>query len=126
MPAPSCRSTPSLPPERAAYPATPCRTCNVRGEAERGVQLLVHGGNCGPYRRRIQVVVQDPGSALDPRLTVRDCIGEGMDAFGIGSNYQERTERVASLMGKVSLDPATMWHYPHEFSGGRRQRIGLP
>jgi peptide/nickel transport system ATP-binding protein len=78
-----------------------------------------------PYRRQMQVVMQDPGSALDPRLTVRDCIAEGMDAFGIGADYRERTERVASLMSKVSLDPATMWRYPHEFSGGQRQRINI-
>ena len=74
-------------------------------------------------RRKIQVVMQDPGSALDPRLTVRDAIAEGMEAFGIGDNAADRTERVASLMQKVSLDPATMWRYPHEFSGGQRQRI---
>jgi peptide/nickel transport system ATP-binding protein len=76
-----------------------------------------------PYRRQIQVVMQDPGSALDPRLTARDCIAEGMDAFGIGASDEERTRRVAELMRKVSLDPETMWRYPHEFSGGQRQRI---
>ncbi len=76
-----------------------------------------------PYRRRMQIVMQDPGSALDPRFTVRDAIAEGMEAFGIGGNAQEQTERVAGLMRKVSLDPATMWRYPHEFSGGQRQRI---
>jgi len=76
-----------------------------------------------PYRRHMQIVMQDPGSALDPRLTVRDCIAEGMDAFGIGADHAERTERVAAMMRKVSLDPDTMWRYPHEFSGGQRQRI---
>lgn len=76
-----------------------------------------------PYRRRMQIVMQDPGSALDPRFTVRDAIAEGMEAFGIGANTEDRTERVARLMRKVSLDPATMWRYPHEFSGGQRQRI---
>jgi len=76
-----------------------------------------------PYRRRMQVVMQDPGSALDPRATVRDSIAEGMDAFGIGAGPEERTARVAELMRKVSLDPETMWRYPHEFSGGQRQRI---
>jgi peptide/nickel transport system ATP-binding protein len=76
-----------------------------------------------PYRRRMQIVMQDPGSALDPRATVRDSIAEGMDAFGIGATHEERTERVAVLMRKVSLDPETMWRYPHEFSGGQRQRI---
>lgn len=76
-----------------------------------------------PYRRRMQIVMQDPGSALDPRFTVSDAIAEGMEAFGIGTDAAERTERVAALMRKVSLDPATMWRYPHEFSGGQRQRI---
>jgi peptide/nickel transport system ATP-binding protein len=76
-----------------------------------------------PYRRRMQIVMQDPGSALDPRATVRDSIAEGMDAFGLGAGPEERTARVADLMRKVSLDPETMWRYPHEFSGGQRQRI---
>src|SRR5262245_19643002 len=76
-----------------------------------------------PYRRRLQIVMQDPGSALDPRATVRDSIVEGMDAFGIGASHEERTDRVAELMRQVSLDPETMWRYPHEFSGGQRQRI---
>jgi oligopeptide/dipeptide ABC transporter ATP-binding protein len=76
-----------------------------------------------PYRRKLQIVMQDPGSALDPRATVRDSIAEGMEAFGIGATREERTERVAELMRRVSLDPATMWRYPHEFSGGQRQRI---
>jgi peptide/nickel transport system ATP-binding protein len=76
-----------------------------------------------PYRRRMQIVMQDPGSALDPRSTARDSIAEGMEAFAIGSSHEERTGRVAELMRKVSLDPDTMWRYPHEFSGGQRQRI---
>jgi peptide/nickel transport system ATP-binding protein len=76
-----------------------------------------------PYRRRMQIVMQDPGSALDPRATVRDSIAEGMEAFGIGAGHGERTQRVADLMRLVSLDPETMWRYPHEFSGGQRQRI---
>jgi peptide/nickel transport system ATP-binding protein len=75
------------------------------------------------YRRQIQIIMQDPGSALDPRFTVRDAIAEGLDAFAIGAEYEQRTERVAELMRSVSLDPATMWRYPHEFSGGQRQRI---
>jgi peptide/nickel transport system ATP-binding protein len=76
-----------------------------------------------PYRRRMQIVMQDPASALDPRFTVHDAITEGMDSFQLGGSRQQRTERVVELMDKVSLDPATMWRYPHEFSGGQRQRI---
>ena len=75
------------------------------------------------YRRKIQVVMQDPGSALDPRMTVRDSIAEGLDAFSIGQSDDERTSLVGDLMQQVSLDPETMWRYPHEFSGGQRQRI---
>ena len=90
----------------------------------RGVNLTALSADAfRPYRRRIQVVMQDPGSALDPRLTVRDCIAEGLDAFAIAADHEERTCRVADLMRKVSLDPETMWRYSHEFSGGQRQRI---
>src|SRR5262245_15841155 len=76
-----------------------------------------------PYRQKMQIVMQDPGAALDPRLTVRDAIAEGMEAFGLGANAEARTQRVAELMCRVSLDPELMWRYPHEFSGGQRQRI---
>jgi peptide/nickel transport system ATP-binding protein len=90
----------------------------------RGVNLTALSADAfRPYRRQIQVVMQDPGSALDPRLTVRDCIAEGLDAFAIGADDEQRTCQVADLMRKVSLDPDTMWRYPHEFSGGQRQRI---
>jgi peptide/nickel transport system ATP-binding protein len=78
-----------------------------------------------PYRQKMQIVMQDPGAALDPRLTVRDAIAEGMDAFGLGANADERTQRVGELMRRVSLDPELMWRYPHEFSGGQRQRISI-
>ena len=78
-----------------------------------------------PYRQKMQIVMQDPGAALDPRLTVRDAIAEGMDAFGLGASADERTQRVADLMRRVSLDPELMWRYPHEFSGGQRQRISI-
>ena len=75
------------------------------------------------YRQRIQVVFQDPNASLDPRMRVRDAIAEGMQAFGIGSDAADRTERVAELLRRVQLEPSQMWRYPHEFSGGQRQRI---
>ena len=78
-----------------------------------------------PYRQKMQIVMQDPGAALDPRLTVRDAIAEGMEAFGLGASWAGRTERVADLMRRVNLDPELMWRYPHEFSGGQRQRISI-
>jgi peptide/nickel transport system ATP-binding protein len=62
-------------------------------------------------------------ASLDPRMRVRDTIAEGMQSFGIGANEAERTERVAALMHRVQLDPDLMQRYPHEFSGGQRQRL---
>jgi peptide/nickel transport system ATP-binding protein len=76
-----------------------------------------------PLRQDLQIIMQDPASALDPRMIVRDAIAEGIEAFGLTSNYQETTDKVAELMRLVSLDPAMMARYPHEFSGGQRQRI---
>jgi peptide/nickel transport system ATP-binding protein len=78
-----------------------------------------------PHRRRIQMIFQDPMTALDPRFRVRDLVAEGMDSFGIGANAAERTERVAAILRKVRLEADHMWRYPHEFSGGQRQRIGI-
>jgi peptide/nickel transport system ATP-binding protein len=56
-------------------------------------------------------------------MRIRDAIAEGMHSFGIGANEAERTERVAALLARVQLDPDQMWRYPHEFSGGQRQRL---
>jgi oligopeptide/dipeptide ABC transporter ATP-binding protein len=75
------------------------------------------------FRKRMQMVFQDPMSSLDPRMTVRDIVAEGLVSFGIGENYDDRTNRVGELLQKVRLDPEQMWLYPHEFSGGQRQRI---
>ena len=89
-----------------------------------GVDLLALSRRAlRPHRQKIQVVFQDPAASLDPRLRVRDAVAEGMQAFGIGANEAERTERVAQLLRRVQLDPAQMGRYPHEFSGGQRQRI---
>ena len=78
-----------------------------------------------PYRQALQVVFQDTLMSLDPGLTVRDAISEGLNAFEIGANSKERTDRVAELMMLVRLDPALMARYPSELSGGQRQRVGL-
>ena len=78
-----------------------------------------------PRRRRLQIVFQDPMASLDPRMRVRDLVAEGMQAFGIGADEAERTERVAQMLLRVQLDPGQMWRFPHEFSGGQRQRICL-
>ena len=89
-----------------------------------GVDLLaLRTQDLRPHRRAIQIVFQDPIASLDPRMRVRDAIAEGMQAFGIGSDEAERTERVRALFERVRLDPDQIWRYPHEFSGGQRQRI---
>lgn len=76
-----------------------------------------------PLRKHLQIIFQDPMSSLDPRMRVHDSLVEGMISFGIGANAAERTERAKSLMERVKLDPDHLWRYPHEFSGGQRQRL---
>jgi oligopeptide/dipeptide ABC transporter ATP-binding protein len=75
-------------------------------------------------RREMQIIFQDPYASLNPRLRVRDIVGEPLVIHGMG-NKEERRARVAELLKKVGLDPDYMNRYPHEFSGGQRQRIGI-
>ena len=77
-----------------------------------------------PWRRRLQVVFQDPYSSLNPRLRIRDIIGEPLVNYGV-SGGRELEERVAELALKVGLRAEALDRYPHEFSGGQRQRIGI-
>jgi peptide/nickel transport system ATP-binding protein len=78
-----------------------------------------------PYRRKLQIIFQDPYSSLNPRAMVGQTIQEGMIAHGIGANRSEREDRVRELMQRVGLSPDMVGRYPHEFSGGQRQRIGI-
>ncbi|HEU4596320.1 MAG TPA: dipeptide ABC transporter ATP-binding protein [Pyrinomonadaceae bacterium] len=82
------------------------------------------GGDLRRLRREMQIIFQDPYASLNPRLKVRDIVGEPFIIHGIGTKG-ERRERVADLLRKVGLDPDYMNRYPHEFSGGQRQRIGI-
>jgi oligopeptide transport system ATP-binding protein len=75
-------------------------------------------------RRELQMIFQDPYASLNPRMTVRDIVGEPLMAFGEGTGKQI-DERVASLLDLVRLNPDFASRYPHEFSGGQRQRIGV-
>ena len=81
--------------------------------------------NMHPYRKRMQIIFQDPYASLNPRMTVGAIIQEGMQAHGIGESTEERQARVAELMQRVGLSPDMVTRYPHEFSGGQRQRIGI-
>ncbi len=82
------------------------------------------GGALRPYRRRIQIIFQDPYASLDPRTPIGDSIGEGLRIHRIGTPT-ERRARVAKMMDLVGLQPYHARRYPHEFSGGQRQRIGI-
>ncbi len=78
-----------------------------------------------PYRRKLQVIFQDPYSSLNQRMMVGEIVMEGMSAHGIGRTRAEREERVKTILSQVGLGPEVMYRYPHEFSGGQRQRIGI-
>jgi oligopeptide transport system ATP-binding protein len=74
-----------------------------------------------PYRRRIQMVFQDPFGSLNPSMTVKDIVGEGLVIMG--ESFTEK--KVEELLGVVGLSSEAANRYPHEFSGGQRQRIGI-
>jgi ABC-type oligopeptide transport system ATPase subunit len=75
-----------------------------------------------PFRKRMQIVFQDPYAALNPRMRVGDFVEEPLIVHGIAG---DRRAQVAELFRTVGLDPAFMRRFPHEFSGGQRQRIGI-
>ncbi len=90
-----------------------------------GVDLTgLQGAALKPYRRRMQIIFQDPYSSLDPRTPIGDSIGEGLRIHGLGS-AAERQAKVARMMDMVGLQSYHARRYPHEFSGGQRQRIGI-
>ena len=78
-----------------------------------------------PYRKRMQIIFQDPYASLNPRMPVGRIIQEGMQTHGIGASDEERQTRTSELMRRVGLSPDMVTRYPHEFSGGQRQRIGI-
>jgi len=78
-----------------------------------------------PYRRRMQIVFQDPYASLDPRMTVGDIVGEGIDIHNLAKSKQDRRDRIVALLEQVGLNTEHANRYPHEFSGGQRQRVGI-
>lgn len=81
--------------------------------------------NIHSYRKRMQMVFQDPYSSLNPRMIVEDIIGEPLDVHRLYHSRKERHERVLHLMELVGLNAEHATRYAHEFSGGQRQRIGI-
>ena len=83
------------------------------------------GKNMKEYRKKMQIVFQDPYASLDPRKTVSDIIGEAMDLQKLCKSKEERKEKILELMKLVGLNEEFYNRFPHEFSGGQRQRIGI-
>jgi len=77
------------------------------------------------YKRRIQIIFQNPYASLNPRFTVGQILLEPMRIHGIGASEHERTKTVQGLLERVGLPAQAFHRYPHEFSGGQRQRIAI-
>ncbi len=86
--------------------------------------LSLNKNELRPLRREMQIIFQDPYASLNPRLSILSIISEPLVIHKIG-NKSEQKDRVAKLLKKVGLDPDYMYRYPHEFSGGQRQRLGV-
>ncbi|MGI8700192.1 MAG: ABC transporter ATP-binding protein [Nocardioidaceae bacterium] len=84
----------------------------------------VRGAELKALRRDLQIVFQDPVGSLNPRMTVRRIVGDGLAIHGLASG-EERERQVREILERVGLRPDVMDRYPHEFSGGQRQRIGI-
>ncbi len=78
-----------------------------------------------PYRKKMQIVFQDPYASLDPRMTVGDIVGEAIDVHKLAANKQERYDIIIEMLRRVGLNSEHANRYPHEFSGGQRQRVGI-
>lgn len=85
----------------------------------------VNDRNMREYRKKMQMVFQDPYSSLDPRMTVEDIIGEPLDVHSLYKTKAERRDKILNLMSLVGLNAEHATRYVHEFSGGQRQRIGI-
>ncbi len=111
--------------------------CILRAYQPTGGKILYRQGNGStvdlaplsnaemkPYRQKVRMIFQDPYSSLNPRMTVLDIVGEPLKINGLASG-KEIEDRVAALLRRVGLRPEYMRRYPHAFSGGERQRLGI-
>lgn len=87
--------------------------------------LKLKGSGLKPFRRKVQMVFQDPYASLDPRQSVRSALTEPMHIHGIVWGKEEADKRAAELIRTVGLNPDHLSRFPHEFSGGQRQRIAV-
>jgi oligopeptide transport system ATP-binding protein len=91
-----------------------------------GVDLTtLEGEKLRQMRQHIQMIFQNPYASLNPRLTVGQIVGEPLKTFRPQMSKQERAEKIQSMLRLVGLSPAFINRYPHEFSGGQQQRIGI-
>ena len=101
---------------------------NILLDTEEGQVDIAHmrGGEMKIFRRRVQMIFQDPYESMNPRLTIYDTVAEPLNVQGVGS-VAEREARVADLLETVGLAPAAsfLFRYPHELSGGQRQRVAI-
>ncbi len=94
--------------------------------AWRGVDLLsCDAATLRPLRRDLQIVFQDPLASLDPRMTVGETLAEPLQIFERALSAQARAARIGDMLARVGLAPGMIHRYPHEFSGGQCQRIGI-
>jgi oligopeptide transport system ATP-binding protein len=92
----------------------------------RGKEIFgLRGAELRAMRRQIQLVMQDPYTSLDPRMTVGDLVGEPFEIHTEVAPKGERRKKVQDLLDVVGLNPEHINRYPHQFSGGQRQRIGI-
>ena len=108
---------------RAVLGLSPVTAGEIRFEGDRIDNLS--RARFRDMRRRIQVVFQDPFSSLNPRMRVRDIVGEPLVNFGLARRGPDLEARVSDLLDQVHLPRDAGSRYPHEFSGGQRQRIGI-
>ena len=95
---------------------------DANGRPKKGKRVEV---NMLPYRKKMQMVFQDPYSSLDPRMTVEDIVGEPLDTHHLYKTRAERRDKILKLLETVGLNAEHAMRYAHEFSGGQRQRIGI-
>ena len=92
----------------------------------RGTNLMsLNSADMRRMRKELQIILQDPYSSLNQRLTVGDALIEPMRVHGIGHNDKERRAKAIALLERVNLNESHFYRYPHEFSGGKRQRISI-
>ncbi|MEM6634839.1 MAG: ATP-binding cassette domain-containing protein [Pseudomonadota bacterium] len=112
---------------RAILRAAPITSGSIRysdGEVDYDVASLSKD-QLRDYRKRAQLIFQDPYAALSPRMTVRDIIAEPLEVMGLTSSRQETDERVREIAAKCRLNLEHLRRFPHAFSGGQRQRISI-